>query len=140
MCVHAGEKAFIVGSELQRKDRIIAKQQNRIFYIAAIFKTGANAQKKGEIIPDTGRRAFIGKLRAAEAETNGEQKETPVKQQEMEFIDGIAIKRDARGGEHQAKTRGARIGNAPNTVNSIEEARPGGLNTPNCSICRWRTW
>lgn len=45
-------------------------------------------------------------------------------QEQIEFIDGVAIRRDGKAAESAHRSRNTRIGNAPTTVNSIEEARP----------------
>ncbi len=81
-------------------------------------------RRKGKLYLIPAGALLLGSCALLKPKETAKQKETPAKQQEMEFIDGIAIKRDARSGEHQSRSRSARIGNAPNTVNSIEEARP----------------
>lgn len=47
----------------------------------------------------------------------------PVENQQMEFIDGIAVTRDPKTSSHTGKNRPTRLRDNPGHVNSIEEAR-----------------
>ncbi len=67
---------------------------------------------------------LLGSCAILKPKETARQAEPPPKQEQFEFIDGVAIRPDAKAGTNPHKSRNTRIGTPPTTVNSLEEARP----------------
>ncbi|MBO9151873.1 C40 family peptidase [Chitinophaga sp. GCM10012297] len=80
-------------------------------------------RRKGKLCLIPAGALLLGSCAILKPKETAKRAEAPA-QQQIEFIDGLAIKPDAKSAGTAHKSRNTRIGNAPTTVNSIEEARP----------------